>query len=196
MAVTIVPKGESVSLRGKNALDKVLVGLGWDANEGQSTHPFDLDASAVCRDAKGEAIDGLVCYFNAKEPAPWIKHHGDNLTGAGEGDDEQISIDLSAVPANVAAIDLVVHLYDAATRKQHFGMGDSSYVRLVNADSDAEVVRTDLSSDQYYGETGVLFARLVRKGPMWEYQATGEAKKEYSDLPTFANTPIPVTVAA
>ena len=188
MSVTIVAKGDSVQLRGKNAMSKALIGLGWNPNEGQSNHAFDLDASVVGRDAAGNTV--VVCYYHDKDPAPFIQHTGDNLTGEGDGDDEQVQVDLSQVPANVVALDVVVHIYEGENRGQSFGMVDDAFVRLVNEESGNEI-RYDLAKADVFSEVALYFARIRRDGPIWAFDALGQFGPQYSTLEKFSNCVLP-----
>ena len=141
-------KGQKISLtKGDGGLKKIMVGLGWDEAQPTVTGwkalfaakpaDIDCDASAILCGPDGKLVGGktndYVVYFgNLRHPSGAIVHQGDNLTGAGEGDDEQIMVDLSLVPASVAKIVFVVNIYDAATRKQHFGLIRNAFIRLVN----------------------------------------------------------------
>ncbi len=182
MAVTIVGKGETVALKGKNTVSKAVVGLGWDTNEGQSASAFDLDASVVARDASGTAV--LVAYYQDKDPAAWVHHTGDNLTGDGDGDDEQIEIDLSAVPEDIVRLDVVVHIYDGPARQQNFGMVESAFVRIARSDApDTDVLRSDLSNTgELFDATGVLFASLKRNGPTWDFESVVDGSAKHATL--------------
>lgn len=190
MSVTIVEKGESVQLRGKNTVQQAMVGLGWDPNEGQSQHAFDLDASVVARDANG--VTKHVCYYGALKVGDWLQHTGDNLTGQGEGDDEQIKVDLGKVPAEVEILDVVVNIYQGAQRGQSFGMVEGAFARLVNEASGQETIRYNLMETAAFNETGLHLARIRRDGPTWSFQAPDKPfDPAYNDLNSFSQTALP-----
>lgn len=191
--VTILPKGGSLTLRGKDAVRKAVVGLGWDPQTGQSKGAkFDLDASIVFRDASGKSVS--VCYYANQEIGDWVKHSGDNLTGDGEGDDETINLTLNKVPAEIAFADVVVHIYDGKNRNQYFGKVDNAYVRLVDQENDdREIVRYDLTNEQEsFDNVGIHIARLTRQGPTWSFDIPKKHfDPQYSDLQSFSRTLLP-----
>ena len=128
-------KGQKVSLtKGNPGLKHVVVGIGWDVNAFDTGGDFDLDASAFCLNDTGRVSgsEDFVFYGNLKHPSGAIQHLGDNLTGAGDGDDEQIKIDLSQVPANITKIAFAVTIYEADARHQNFGQVSNSFVRIFN----------------------------------------------------------------
>lgn len=173
--ITIVPKGQSISIKEKAPqLKKLHVGLGWDVNESNGK-TFDLDATAVLLDASGKA--SAVVYYGDLEykdnGKAVVKHTGDNLTGAGEGDDESIEILLDDVPSSIERIAVIVNIYEAKEKGQHFGDVKSSFVRLVDADTSKEFARHDLASE-YAGKTGVLAGEFYREGGEWKFKATAE----------------------
>jgi tellurium resistance protein TerD len=198
MGVQILGKGETVQLRGGNSIQRATVGMGWDPNKGQSKFPLDLDASVILRDIGGNAMYA-VYYHNAKgnpygdvnTQAEWCDHQGDNLTGEGEGDDEQIKVNLTKAPADVAIVDFCVTIYDAAKRGQTFGMVDNAWIHIVNDDSGEDLLRYDLTKDAMFDHAGMVFGRLVRNGPVWEFKAVGEARPEFEDLQSIANQILP-----
>lgn len=177
--VTILPKGGSVSIKEKAPdLKKVRVGAGWDVNEQENGKSFDLDLTAVLLNAAGKVVDGKgVIYYGELDykvdGANVVHHTGDNLTGEGEGDDEQIEVELDKVPASVEKIAFLVNIYEAQSKGQNFGMVKSSFVRLVDTNGDKEFARHDLASE-YAGKTGVLVGQLVRKDGSWHFEATAE----------------------
>jgi tellurium resistance protein TerD len=174
MAVTL-SKGGNVSLaKADPTLVKVRLGLGWDtrSTDGQD---FDLDASAfLLTDAgkvRGDA--DFIFYNNLRSSDGSVTHTGDNRTGAGDGDDESLVVELNKVPAEVAKIVFVVTIHDAQTRRQSFGQVANAFIRLVNDDTNNEVARYDLSEDAST-ETAMLFAELYRHNGEWKFRAVGQ----------------------
>ncbi|GAB7191281.1 calcium homeostasis/redox stress adaptation protein [Kineococcus sp. NUM-3379] len=168
-------KGGNVSLtKEAPGMTRVTVGLGWDANTFTGSE-FDLDAQAIMVGPDGKVPgDGFFVFFNQlKSPEGSVEHLGDNLTGAGEGDDEQINVDLAAVPAEVDKVIFTVAIYDADTRRQSFGQVRNAFIRVVNTDSSAEVARYDLSEDAST-ETAMVFGELYRAGADWKFRAVGQ----------------------
>jgi len=168
-------KGGNVSLtKEAPGLTAVTVGLGWDARttDGKA---FDLDASAIACTTAGKVVsDSYFIFFNnLKSPDGSIEHTGDNITGEGEGDDEQIKVNLTAVPTEVDKVVFVVSIYDAETRAQSFGQVRNAFIRVVNQAGEAEIARYDLSEDAST-ETAMLFAELYRNGSDWKFRAIGQ----------------------
>lgn len=175
MAISL-QKGQKIDLTKTNpGLNNILVGLGWDTNKYDGGSDFDLDASAFLLDANGKAASeaDFVFYSNPKHPSGSVESKGDNRTGEGEGDDEQIVVDLSKVPANVDKIDFTVTIYDAEARKQNFGQVSNAFIRIVDEKSGEELVRFDLSED-FSIETAVVCGRLYRNGGEWKFNAIGD----------------------
>ena len=173
MAVSL-QKGGNVSLsKEAPGLSKVTVGLGWDARVTDGTD-FDLDASVfVCGEDGKVVSDGhFVFYNNKKSPDGSVEHLGDNRTGEGEGDDEQVQIDLSAVPANVKKLVFAVTIHEAAARNQNFGQVGNAFMRVINQEGGAELARYDLSED-YSIETAMTFGEVYRHGEEWKFKAIG-----------------------
>ena len=174
MAVNL-QKGQKVDLtKGRAGLSKVIIGLGWDTNKFDGAD-FDLDASVFLlgENAKCAAAEDFVYYNNLKHKSGSVEHLGDNLTGEGEGDDEQIKIDLSKVPANVSKIAITVTIHMAAERNQNFGLVSNAFVRVLDEISNTELLRYDLSED-YSIETALVFAELYRHGGEWKFAAVGQ----------------------
>lgn len=174
MAISL-QKGQKIDLTKTNpGLTQIMVGLGWDVNKYDGGSEFDLDASAFLLNASGkaESDSDFVFYGNQKHPSGSVESKGDNTTGAGEGDDEQIMIDLSKVPANVDKIDFTVTIYDADKRNQNFGQVSNAYIRIVDNASGAELIRYDLSED-FSIETAVIAGELYRNGSEWKFNAIG-----------------------
>ncbi|NIZ90988.1 TerD family protein [Kineococcus rubinsiae] len=168
-------KGGNVSLtKEAPGMTRVVIGLGWDANSFTGSE-FDLDAQAIMVGANGKVPnDGFFVFFNQlKSPEGSVEHTGDNRTGEGEGDDEVINVDLAAVPAEIEKVVFTVAIYDADTRKQSFGQVRNGFIRVVNADSSAEVARYDLTEDAST-ETAMVFGELYRAGTDWKFRAVGQ----------------------
>lgn len=168
-------KGGNISLtKAAPGLTKVTVGLGWDART--TTGPdFDLDASAILCDVNAKVrSSGDFVYYNQRTSGDGsVEHTGDNLTGAGDGDDEKIKVDLAAVPADVDKIVFSVAIYEADTRKQSFGQVSKAFIRVVNDGDGSELARYDLSEDAST-ETAMVFGELYRNGAEWKFRAVGQ----------------------
>ena len=168
-------KGGNVSLT-KEApnLRAVMVGLGWDERT-TSGAAFDLDASALMVNEAGRILSDahFVFFNNLKSPDGSVEHTGDNLTGAGEGDDEQLLVDLTKVPAECARIVFPVSIYEADSRQQSFGQVRNAFIRVVNSDGGAELTRYDLSEDAST-ETAMIFGELYRHSGEWKFRAVGQ----------------------
>ena len=174
MAVSL-KKGQKVDLTKTNpGLKEVLIGLGWDTNKYDGGKDFDLDSSVFMLGANGKVAsdDDFVFYGNLKHKSGAVEHMGDNLTGAGEGDDEQIKIDLSKVPADVEKIDFTVTIYEAEERKQNFGQVENAFIRVVNSATGEELIRYDLGED-FSIETAVVIGELYRNKGEWKFNAIG-----------------------
>lgn len=174
MALTL-QKGGNLSLSKTDpSLTKILVGLGWDPRATDGTE-FDLDASAFLLNASGKVRGetDFIFYNQLKSPDGSVEHTGDNRTGAGDGDDEVIKVDLSRVPADVDRIAFTVTIHDAEARKQNFGQVANSFIRVVNEVTGAEVVRYDLAEDAST-ETAMIFAELYRNNGEWKFRAVGQ----------------------
>lgn len=183
--VVNLQKGQKTDVtKGNAGLSKIVVGLGWDVNKYDGQANFDLDASAFLLDANGKALiktdssgrvtsdSDMVFYGNLKHNSGSVSHTGDNLTGEGEGDDEQIKVDLSAVPSSVEAIAFTVTIYDATNRKQNFGQVSNAFVRIFNEETNEELIRYDLGED-YSVETALVVGKLYRKDGEWKFEAIG-----------------------
>lgn len=181
MAVSL-QKGQKVSLSKDNAgLGVVVVGLGWD--EAQSARrglfapkprPIDCDASAIlCIDGKLQNPKDVVYFNNLRHASGAVQHMGDNLTGAGEGDDEQIIVDLSRLPEQYDRVIFAVNIYEARQRGQHFGMIKNSFIRLVDARGNKEMCRYNLS-ENYDGMTAMIFGEIYRHNGEWKFNAIGQ----------------------
>lgn len=168
-------KGQKVDLTKTNpGLTKIMVGLGWDINKYDSGSDFDLDAAAFLLGADGKAASeaDFVFYNNKEHASGSVVHMGDNKTGAGDGDDEVINIDLSAVPANVDKIDFTVTIFEADARNQNFGQVNNAYIRILNQENGEELIHFDLGED-FSIETAVVVAELYRYNGEWKFNAIG-----------------------
>lgn len=168
-------KGQKVSLtKGNPGLTKVVVGLGWDVNQFDTGGDFDLDTAAFLLTDSGKVSgsDDFVFFGNLTHPSGCAQHLGDNLTGAGEGDDEQIKIHLSLVPANITKIAFSVTIYEAEARRQNFGQVNNAFIRIFNEESGEELLRYDLGED-FSIETAAVFGELYRNHEEWKFNAIG-----------------------
>ena len=168
-------KGQKVSItKGNPGLSKVVVGLGWDVNQFDTGGDFDLDAAAFLLTDNGKVSksEDFVFFGNLTHPSGSVQHMGDNLTGAGEGDDEQIKIDLSAVPANITKIAFTVTIYEAEARRQNFGQVNNAFIRIYNETNGEELLRYDLGED-FSIETAAVFGELYKNGSEWKFNAIG-----------------------
>ena len=174
MSVTL-SKGGNVSLsKEAPGLTAVTIGLGWDVRT-TSGADYDLDASAIMCGSDGKVLsDGNFVFFNnLRSPDGSVVHLGDNLTGGGDGDDEQITVQLSSVPANVEKIVFPVSIYEADSRQQNFGQVRNAFIRVVNQSGGAELARYDLTEDAS-NETAMLFGELYRNTGEWKFRAVGQ----------------------
>ncbi len=168
-------KGGNVSLsKEAPGLTAVIVGLGWDPRT-TSGADFDLDASALMCNTGGKILsDGHFVFFNnLTSPDGSVEHSGDNLTGGGDGDDEQIKINLAAVPAECDKVVFPVSIYEAESRGQNFGQVRNAFIRIVNQSGGTEITRYDLSEDAS-SETAMVFGELYRNGSEWKFRAVGQ----------------------
>ena len=176
MAISL-QKGRRVSLEKVSpGLEAVLVGLGWDINRTDSGSDFDLDTSVFMLGSDEKIISDkhFVFYNNPKSPdtSASVEYMGDNLTGAGEGDDEVVLVNLTKVPNDVQKLVFTVTIHEADKRQQNFGQVDNAYVRLVDVKTKKEVLRYDLAED-YSIETALIMAELYRKDGTWRMSAVG-----------------------
>lgn len=168
-------KGQKVSLtKGNPGLKNVVVGLGWDVNAFDTGGDFDLDAAAfLLTDAgKVSGTGDFVFYGNLNHSSGCAQHMGDNLTGEGDGDDEQIKIDLSKVPANISKIAFTVTIYEAEARRQNFGQVNNAFIRIYNEVTGEEILRYDLGED-FSIETAAVFGELYLNNGEWKFNAIG-----------------------
>lgn len=182
MAVSL-QKGQKVSLTKDNAgLNKIIVGLGWDeAKRSKGLFSFkpqqaiDCDASVILLTNGKLAApkEDIVFFGNLRHKSGAIQHMGDNLTGAGDGDDEQIVIDLAAVPSQYDRIVVVVNIYQAVPRHQHFGMIENAFCRVVDGRNNQELCRYNLT-ENYSGMTSMIFGEVYRHNGEWKFNAIGQ----------------------
>lgn len=168
-------KGQKVDLtKGNPGLKNIMAGLGWDVNAFDSGGDFDLDAAAFMLGADGKCPSDkeFIFYGNLVHASQAVKHLGDNLTGEGEGDDEQIEIDLAQVPANIEKIAFTVTIYDAENRRQNFGQVSNAFIRIVNGATGEELIRYDLGED-FSIETAIVVGELYRNNGEWKFNAIG-----------------------
>lgn len=178
MAVSL-SKGGKVSLAKAasdsgitSALTKVVVGLGWDTNRYDGGAAFDLDAAAFILGASGKVRKAEDFVFYNNKQGDGVVHTGDNRTGAGDGDDEQIIVDLTALPADVEKIAFTVTIDDAVARNQNFGLVENAFIRIFDETTGTEMVRYDLTED-YSIETAIVVAELYRHNGEWKFNAIG-----------------------
>lgn len=168
-------KGQKVDLtKGNPGLKKIMVGLGWDVNVFDSGADFDLDAAVFMLDERGicPTEKEFVFYGNLQHPSESVIHMGDNLTGEGDGDDEQIEVDLTKIPANITRIAFTVTIYDAETRRQNFGQVSNAFIRIVDEATNTELIRYDLGED-FSIETAVVVGELYKHNGEWKFNAIG-----------------------
>ena len=187
MSVNLV-KGQKVELRkgGGGELRRVMVGLGWDEVEQKrgffapKAQDIDCDASAIlCVNGKLVNKDDLVFYNHLQHGSGAVRHMGDNLTGAGEGDDEQILVNLSAVPEQYDRIVFVVTIYKASERRQHFGCIRNAFIRICDNENGQELCKYSLS-ENYDNMTGMIFGELYRHNGIWKFNAIGQPTTDSS----------------
>ena len=201
MAVNL-QKGQRVDLKKSDGdfLSKVMIGLGWDEAEKSETpqhsggflsglfggsskkkvHNIDCDASVfVCRDGKLRNSSDVVYFGNLEHPSGAIKHMGDNLTGEGEGDDEEIFVDLFKLPKDCDKLVFVVNVYKARERQQQFGMIKNAFIRICDDTTGQEFFRYNLS-ENYEGMTAMIFGEIYRRNDQWRFNAIGQATTDDS----------------
>lgn len=175
MASLTLSKGSNLSLtKADPGLRQAMIGLGWDPRT-TSGQPFDLDASALLIGDNGKvrSQEDFIFYNQMSTPDGCVVHQGDNRTGEGDGDDEQILIDLTLVPTNVKRIVIVVSIDQGDERGQNFGQVRDAFCRVVNQNTDQEIVRYDLSEDAA-AETSMIFSELYRHNGDWKFRAIGQ----------------------
>lgn len=174
MGITLA-KGQKVSLtKGNPGLKNILIGLGWDTNKYDGGFDFDLDTAAFLADENGKVTNDLdfVFYNNLKHSSGSVEHLGDNRTGEGDGDDEQILVDLSKIPSNINKVAFTVTIHEALERRQNFGQVSNSYIRVLNKDTNEELIKYELGED-FSIETAVVVAEIYRHNGEWKFNALG-----------------------
>ncbi len=171
-------KGQKIDLTKNNpSLKRIIVGLGWDASKKHSAN-IDCDASAfLCRNGKLVKENDIICYYNLEHKSKAVIHMGDNLTGVGDGDDEQIVIDLSKVPEVYGKIVFVANIYECLSRDQHFGMIENAFIRIVDVGTHTELCKYNLS-ENYDAMTAMIFGEVYRKDSEWKFNAIGQGTKD------------------
>ncbi|MCC0633506.1 MULTISPECIES: TerD family protein [Clostridioides] len=174
MGITL-SKGQKVDLtKGNPGLKNILVGLGWDTNKYDGGFDFDLDTAAFLTGVSGSVTnDGdFVFYNNLKHTSGAVEHLGDNRTGEGDGDDEQIVVDLSKIPGEISKISFTVTIHDATERTQNFGQVSNSYIRIVDKDTNEELIKYELGED-FSIETAIVVAEIYKHNGEWKFNALG-----------------------
>ena len=178
MGVTLV-KGQRMDVtKGNPNLSKILVGLGWDVRQYDGGTDFDLDASAFLLGANGKCLDerDFIYYYNLNHVSGAVRHSGDNRTGKGEGDDEEIHVDLSKIPSSVEKIAFTATIYDAEKYKLNFGQVSNAFIRIVDEVTGEELLRYDLGED-FSIETAIVVGELYRHQGEWKFNAIGSGFK-------------------
>lgn len=188
MAINL-QKGQRISLsKEAPGLKRLMCGLGWDVSKRSgggllgafsNTQNCDLDASVLCLDQNGKVRDiaNVVYFGNLSHRSGAVTHLGDNLTGAGEGDDEQIIVDLAKIPSEITKLVFTVNIYECIARKQSFEQVKNAFVRLVNTSNNKELARYELSGLQYAGMTGMVMAEIYLHNNEWKMAAIGDGIK-------------------
>jgi tellurium resistance protein TerD len=174
MAISL-QKGQKIDLTKSNpGLKKIYVGLGWDTNKYDGGKDFDLDASVFMLGENGKATsdEDFVFYNNKNHKSGSVQHMGDNLTGAGDGDDEQVNVNLELVPQNIVRIAFTVTINDAEARRQNFGQVSNAFIRICDEQTGNELIRYDLGED-FSIETAVVVGELYRNNSEWKFNAIG-----------------------
>ncbi len=174
MAINLV-KGQKIDLTKTNpGLTKIIIGLGWDTNKYSGGSDFDLDASAFLLGENGKALrdEDFIFYNNLKGRNDCLIHTGDNRTGEGEGDDEQLIMDFSKVPPEIHKIAITVTIHDAEARRQNFGQVSNAFVRVVNSETNEEILRYDLA-EEFSVETAIVVCEIYRYNGEWKFNAVG-----------------------
>lgn len=187
-------KGQRVDLtKGNAGLSRIMVGLGWDPVDnkpsgllgglfgGSKAADIDCDASVLMLDSNDKLArkEDLIYFGNLQSRCGSVRHTGDNLTGDGDGDDEQILIELGLVPAHINKMVFVVNIYDCIRRKQDFGLIRNAFIRVVNAGSHQELIKFNLT-DSYAGKTTLIVGEIYRHGSEWKFAAIGEGTHDAS----------------
>ena len=189
----MLQKGQKIDLtKGREGLSNLIVGLGWDAAKsatgglfggifGGGAPNIDCDASVIMLDENGKFKNkkDLIYFGNKESECRSVKHSGDNVTGDGDGDDEQVVVNISKVPANIHRLVFVVNIYDCVKRKQHFGMIQNAFIRVVDASNNSELCHFKLT-EGYNGLTTLVAGEVYRHSGEWKFNAIGEATTDAS----------------
>ncbi len=179
-------KGQKVNLRKEDGgtLRRVMVGLGWDEVKQKrgffAPKPQDIDCDAtafLCQNGHLMGVPDIVYFGALTHSSGAVRHMGDNLTGAGDGDDEQILVDLTALPEVYDKVVFVVNIYQAAQRRQHFGLIENAFIRICDAETGKELCRYNLS-ENYDGMTAMVFGEIYRRGQDWKFNAIGQPTRD------------------
>jgi tellurium resistance protein TerD len=168
-------KGQKIDLTKSNpSLKRAVIGLGWDTNKYSGGGDFDLDASAFLVGSNGKTNNDLdfIFYNNLEHSTGAVIHTGDNRTGEGDGDDEQLIVEFAKIPSDIDKIAITVTIYDAIARTQNFGQISNAFVRVVNEETNEEILRYDLSED-FSVETALVFCEIYRNNGEWKFSAVG-----------------------
>lgn len=174
MGITLT-KGQKVDLtKGNPGLKKLIIGLGWDLNKYDGGFDFDLDTAAFLVGDNGRVTGDLdfVFYNNLRHTSGAVEHLGDNRTGQGDGDDEQIMVDISKMPANISRVAFTVTIHDAQERRQNFGQVSNSYIRVINPENNEEMVKYELGED-FSIETAIVVGEIYKHNGEWKFSAAG-----------------------
>ena len=179
-------KGQKVNLRKEDGgtLRRVMVGLGWDEVKQKrgffAPKPQDIDCDAtafLCQNGHLMGVPDIVYFGALTHSSGAVRHMGDNLTGAGDGDDEQILVDLTALPEVYDKVVFVVNIYQAAQRRQHFGLIENAFIRICDAETGKELCKYNLS-ENYEGMTAMVFGEIYRRGQDWKFNAIGQPTRD------------------
>jgi len=174
MGITL-KKGEKINLtKGNPGLKNIKLGLGWDINNFDSGYDYDLDVSIfmVGESGRVERDEDFVFYNNLKHISGAVEHLGDNRTGEGDGDDEEILVDLKLMPNHIQKIAVAVTIYEAKERRQNFGQVSNSYIRVLNSENEEEILRYDLG-EEFSIETAIVACELYKYNGEWKFSAVG-----------------------
>lgn len=174
MGITLA-KGQKVDLTKSNpGLKKLIIGLGWDLNKYDGGFDFDLDTAAFLAGDNGKVTNDLdfIFYNNLKHTSGAVEHLGDNRNGDGDGDDEQIMVDITKIPANISRVAFTVTIHDAVSRRQNFGQVSNSYIRVLNNDNNEELVKYELGED-FSVETAIVVGEIYKHNGEWKFNALG-----------------------
>ncbi|HBG5346684.1 TPA: TerD family protein [Clostridioides difficile] len=171
----VLKKGQKIDLtKGNPGLKNIKLGLGWDTNSFDSGYDYDLDVSVfmVGESQRVEKDEDFIFYNNLKHPSGAVEHLGDNRTGEGDGDDEEILVNLDVMPKHIQKIAVTVTIYEAAERRQNFGQVSNSYIRVLNSENDEEILRYDLG-EEFSIETAITVCEIYKYNGEWKFSAVG-----------------------